>query len=483
MPALDPKHLLALVILAGCGSGVMLLTLLSQRGRDLALFLLVFAAPAMEMMKVTFFGLFWYRGTSRGIELSALDLVAFCLLCATLLAPRERPARPYWPPSFALMLTYFAYCAGSVCTANFSLPGIWELVKMLRGLLVFLVAAFAIRTRRDLGIVVAALGCAVTVQTIVALQQRFIIGQFRASGTFDHENTLSTYLCMVAPVLLAAAMSRWPVWLRWFAGLSWVCAAGTEMLTLSRLGVPVFACVSIATVLACTWRVARPRRALLLLMAAVVGVFVASSWDGLKARYAARSLKAEFTDQRGFETRGVYWRLAVAMVNDHPFGVGLNNWSYVVGKDYARRFGYPYRDYDTVHDVPEGDSSSLFAPAADSLPALTLGELGVAGFLLLLALWLRWMQLGAVFLTARGNDDPPQRIAIGFFFGALGIFLQSATEWTYRQPPVMYTFLVLAAMAASLYRLRGVVPEFADVVSDDASAADLAALRLARIVK
>lgn len=480
---MDPKHLFALIVLVGCGSLGLLLTLLSQRGRDVALFVLVFAAPAMEMMNVTFFGQFWYRGTSRGIELSALDIVPVCLLCASLLLPRVPHHRFYWPASIGLMAVYLAYCAVGVAIAPMRLHGVWELAKMVRGLMVFLAAALFIRTRRELGIVVFALCAAVLTQMVVALQQRFGVGLFRASGTFDHENTLSTYLCMVAPVLVAAAMSQWPVWLRWFAGLSWTCAAGTELLTLSRMGIPVFAIVSLATAAACTsWRFARLRPNIVIVAAATLAVFFASSWDGIKARYTQGDLKAELTGVEGSETRGAYWRLAVAMVNDHPFGVGLNNWSYAVGKHYVRRSNHPYHDYDSVQELPAGDSAFLFAPAADSLPALTLGELGVVGFLLLLGVWLRWMQLGAVFLSDRLNDDPLHRTAIGLFFGALGIFLQSATEWTYRQPPIMYTFHILMAAAASLYwrrRAAGALATAAAVVPE----ADVDSLRVARATK
>jgi hypothetical protein len=457
MEFIETKHLVALIILIGFGSLSLLLTLISQRMRDVALFGLVFGAVLIEKMNVTFLGTFWYRGTSRGIEISALDVVPLCLLIATLLLPRYERGRFYWPASLGLMLLYFAYCCVSVLNADPQIHGVWELSKMFRGLLVFLAAALFIRTRRELGVVVLALCCAASMEGLNAFEQRFFRGAFRAPGTLDHENTLSTYFCTIGPVLVAAAMSNWSKWLRWFAGLSWLLAAGGELLTLSRLGVPVFAFVSLCTALACTsWKITKQKLAIVAAVAVAMGVFVFFSWDGLRARYASGNVKAELTTAKGVETRGVYWRIASLMIQDHPYGVGLNNWSYYVGKTYGRELGYDYHDYDEFKWVPtrEDAAETLLPPAADTLPALTIGELGIAGLVVFLLGWLRWFQMGTVFLGNRLNDDPVHRIALGVLFGTLGIFIQSATEWTYRQTAVMFTFHVLLGALASMYRTR-----------------------------
>ncbi len=454
---IETKHILALIILIAFGSGTFFATLLSQRLRDAALFVFVLGAVVVTRMDVTFLGIFWYRGTSRGIEISALDILPACLLVATLLLPRYPRGRFYWPASLGLMFVYFLYCCVSVATSEPQIYGVWELTKMLRGIMVFLAAALFIRTRRELGIVVAALCTAVCLEGFNCLEQRFFKGAFRTPGTFEHENTLSTYLVMVGPVLLAATMSKWSTWLRWFAGFSCVMAAGTELLTLSRLGVPAFGLVMVATVIACTsWRITLQKAIIGFAAAIVVGVMLTVSWDGLKARYGQSNIRAELFDEKAVETRGVYWRLALAMIEDHPYGVGLNNWSYHVAKTYGPALGYAYSDYDDIKWVPDRDDALevFHPPAADSLPALTLGELGLAGLVVFFVVWLRWFQMGAVFLRGRLNDDPMHRMAIGFLFGTLGILLQSSTEWTYRQTTVMFTFHVMLGALASLYRTR-----------------------------
>ena len=454
---METKHLLALIILVGCGSGLFFLSLLSQRARDIGLFVFVFGAVYLEKLNVTFLGQFWYRGTSRGIEISLLDLIPFCLLAANFIVPRYARGRFFWPASLGLMFVYLAYCLGSVLCSTPQIYGVWEYAKLVRGVVVFLAAALFIRTRRELAVVVVALGCAACLEAFNGLEQRFAKGVFRTPGTLGHENTLSTYLCMITPVLVAAAMSNWNKWLRWFAGFSALMAAGAELMTLSRMGVPVFFLVVIGTTLACTsWTLTLRKVTIAVTALALLGGFVFFSWDGLKARYTQSDITSEFTDEHAVETRGVYWRLAFLMMDDHPYGVGLNNWSYYVGKSYGRDLGYPYTDYDDFKWIPSKDEAheTFLPPAADTLPALMLGELGIAGLVVFLLVWFRWFQCGIVFLGDRLNDDPMHRMALGFLFGAVGIFMQSATEWTYKQTPVMFTCHVMMGALASLYYAR-----------------------------
>src|SRR5205807_7384074 len=129
----------------------------------------------------------------------------------------------------------------------------------------------------------------------------------------------------------------------------------------------------------------------------------------------------------GSEGRGVYLRWARSINQDHPFDIGLNNWSYAVSKTYGPQLGFWYEDYDEIKTAPEkADLPSFhYAAPAHSLAALTAGELGIPGFILFTLIWLRWFQVGASFLRRRLNPDPMHRLGIGLFFATGGIFLQS----------------------------------------------------------
>jgi hypothetical protein len=181
---------------------------------------------------------------------------------------------------------------------------------------------------------------------------------------------------------------------------------------------------------------------------ALTGV-VAKAWDTLKARYGEATFEAEYLDERT-EGRGYYLRLASAIVGDSIMGVGLNNWSYWVSKKYGAWLGTPYADYDRLGPAPDPADvpSDHYAAPAHNLAALTAGELGMPGLLLLGILWLRWLLMGARFLWK--TRTAVTCLGVGVFFGTMGIFLQSITEWTYRQTHILFTFQIMMGALASL---------------------------------
>ena len=100
-----------------------------------------------------------------------------------------------------------------------------------------------------------------------------------------------------------------------------------------------------------------------------------AAWNAsARPRFGSATLTEEFVDIEG-ENRGIYWRWAGMIIEDDPFGVGLNNWSYAVSKTYGARVGFGYEDYDDIKNAPEkADLPSIrYAPPAHALAALTLG--------------------------------------------------------------------------------------------------------------
>lgn len=453
---METKHIIALIVLVALSCGSVLLATFWQRLRDLAFVGMVFGGVLAERFDVQFFGQYWYRGTARGVGVSLVDVLAFAVLVASLLAPRYPRRAWFVPASFFVFLAYFAYCIFSVVSAPEWLYGVWELANIPRALLIMLAGAAFVRTRRELALLVLGLGLAVCVQALYASKQRFVSGMFRAQGTLDHANSLSMYMCLVCPALLAAGLSNFHKYLRWFALFSAGLGAVCVLLTLSRAGLPIFGLVMLGVAFFCsTWRITRRKIVVALAIAAASGVVVLKSWDQLMARYGQASLSEEILAMDG-ENRGIYWRWARMMVDDNPFGAGLNNWSYVVSKTYGGRVGFGYEDYDEIKKAPEkADIPSIrYAPPAHALAALTIGELGIPGAILFMLVWLRWFQVGAMFLWRRLESDPMHRMGIGFLFGTAGIFLQSVTEWTYRQQGMFLTFHLMMGALASLHYAR-----------------------------
>jgi len=455
---MKPAHMVAVVLLPFVGVGAVLAATWFRTARDLFFFAMVSLAVLAERMDVNFFSEAWYRGTTRGIQITMIEILAFGLIIGCWIGRRGPDRRLFWPGSLGLILTYFVYAGLSVIVSEPKLFGAFELSKIFASILVFLAAAFYVKSKREWTLLIVALGCAVALESVWAVKQHFITGLDRSEGSLDHANSLSMYFCLTAPPLVAVATSGWSRSLRLFCGLCALLAAVGLLLTYSRAGIPVFAAVAAGTVLACaSWRIGPGQIALR--SAIVIGLvaMVAAGWSQMEQRYAASSLEEEYLDTT-VDGRGVYLRLSAAIVEDHFFGVGLNNWSYQVSRTYGKRLGYRFDDYDSLISVYGSSNDKIFvnsylAAPAHNLAALTLGELGVPGLVIFGLLWLRWLSMGLPFLHLP-RREPMRVMGVGILFSICGIFGQSLTEWIYRQTPILFTFYILLGALASLAHTR-----------------------------
>ncbi len=450
---MESRHLVGLTLLVIAVFATTAGACLSRRLRDAAFFLMIGSAVFAERIEINFFGRWWYRGSTRGVEIAFVDIFAFAVFISSLLPALRNPSRVRWPASLGLMLLFIVYAFGSTLTIEPRLFGIFELSKLLRGVLYFLAAALFVRSERELSICVLALCCAVLIQGASLVKQKWFEGLDRVAGTLGHPNSLSMYLCMTAPIFVVAINSTLPRFVRWSSAAALGCAAFSSILTVSRAGVPTFALVVLgATAWSMTWRITFKKMATVAIVLVAAGLGGAKFWHNLQQRYEESTLSDEYLDQHTIDSRGYFLRLARIMVDDRFFGVGLNNWSYAVSKKYGKEVNTPYADYDSIPaDLNSDEDLNLsFAAPAHNLCALTVGELGVPGLIIFLLLWIRWFQMGAVFLWRRKRTGI-YLMGIGIFFGMLGVFLQSLTEWIFRQTPIFLTFHVLVGMLATLY--------------------------------
>ncbi|HEX5222062.1 MAG TPA: O-antigen ligase family protein [Verrucomicrobiae bacterium] len=470
---METKDILALMLLAMALMGWVGLTCISQRAREVAFFLMTALAVVSDRFDVNFLSRYWYRGSTRGIEISLIDVIALSLFISSFLFPKKGFSRWRWPAGLGFMLLFFFYAFGSTLVIEPRLFGMFEISKMVRGLIFFLAAAMFVRSEREVGILVFALCCAVCLEGALALKQRVFDYMGRSAGTLDHANSLSMYVCLVAPIFVGAINSALPRLLRWFSAIALAAASFTIVATVSRAGIPIFLLVVLATTVFCIqWRLTFQKIATIAVVAVGVCVVGVKFSDDLKERYFGSSLAEEYLDEKTIDSRGYYLRLARLMIEERFFGVGLNNWSYAVSKTYGKELNTSYSDYD---DIPadfneEEDLPMSFAAPAHNLCALTVGELGVPGLVLFLLMWLRWLQIGVTFLWRRQRTTV-HLVGIGLFFGMVGVFLQSLTEWIYRQTAIYLTFHVLIGALVSLYAIRKatnreVVPEPAFVEAE-----------------
>src|SRR5581483_2633894 len=159
------KDLLALMLLAGATVGGIFLSTISQRLRTFFFVLMIPLSALTERVDVNFMSRDWYRGTTRGFEVSLVDVLSISLLVSALLAPRRAGDKAwFWPASLGGMLLYFALAAFCVGLADPKIFGLFELSKMLRGLIMFVAVGLFVRGERELRWLILGLGLAAVQQ-------------------------------------------------------------------------------------------------------------------------------------------------------------------------------------------------------------------------------------------------------------------------------------------------------------------------------
>jgi len=452
-PAKDIEGL-TLLVLALLGGAT--LTCLSQRARDLALFVILATLVINDRVSINFFSKWWYRGSTRGLEVTLQDILAFSLLVSAVLLPQKGRPRWVWPPGLGPMLLFLLYACGATLVIEPWIFSFFEVAKVLRGVVIFLALFLVVRCERELGLCVVALCLATVFEGGLVLRQRWLYQMDRVAGSLDHPNSLSMYLCLVAPIFVAAMNSTLPRFVRWCSVGALASAALSSVLTVSRAGVPTFALVVLgATACGISWRITLRKVVVGAAVAGALGLVAVKFWGDLEKRFTDSSLSEEYLDTHTIDSRGYYLRLARLIVADRFLGVGLNNWSYAVSKKYGAQMKTPYADYDSIPDDLNNDEDVVlsFAAPAHNLGALTLGELGVPGFFIFVVVWLRWLQMGLLFLWRRQRTTL-HLLGIGIFFGMAGVFLQSLTEWVFRQTAIFLTCHALMGVLASLYVAR-----------------------------
>ena len=140
-----------------------------------------------------------YRGSSRGMEITALDLIALALLIHALTHRPLEFRRKWIAWDGWLFLLYGFVGALSVAVAYVPLYAWFGLWKLLRGILVYFVFTQLIDRRERLQDLLTVYGLLCCYQWVFVLHQKYVLGVYRCTGTLPHMNTLAMMmnLCML----------------------------------------------------------------------------------------------------------------------------------------------------------------------------------------------------------------------------------------------------------------------------------------------
>src|ERR1044072_8902454 len=154
---METKDLVGLILIPLALIGGTAAFSISQRLRDVCFVLMVACAVISDRLDINFLSRQWYRGTTRGIEFSFVDVLAISIFMSMLIAPRLKEKRFYWPGSLGFMLLFLGYECFSVLFSEPKLFGLCEISKTVRAIFMFLAAAMYIRSERELRFMVLAL--------------------------------------------------------------------------------------------------------------------------------------------------------------------------------------------------------------------------------------------------------------------------------------------------------------------------------------
>ena len=104
--AMETKDLIGLILIPLAIVGATVLLSAFPKLRPAAFFFMVAAFVISDRLDINFVSRQWYRGTTRGIEFSFVDILALGLVLSWLIAPRPGQKRFFWPASLGLMLAY-----------------------------------------------------------------------------------------------------------------------------------------------------------------------------------------------------------------------------------------------------------------------------------------------------------------------------------------------------------------------------------------
>ena len=385
---------------------------------------LPFLVTALPRLEAALIGWPTWPGMSKGIEISALDVLTLAIYLSLPHARRPLPFR-------ASMGFYFAVVLLSAIQAAVPFAVFFYTWQLGRVFLVYAVVARACADERVSIWLLKGMAVGLCFEACVVVWERVTFGAIQAAGTFGHQNLLGIASHFVIfpffALLLAGERGWWPV-------VTTLAGAIIAALTASRATIGLVA-VGLTLVFALSavrrWTVQVTRVALL----APVALAVLSS-------LALSSLQERFTAQplSEYDERAALITASAMMLSDRPMGVGANNFAVV-----NNTAGYAVR---AEVDLPGRGA------LVHNIYWLALAETGYLGLLALIILLTRPL-IVAVRCWWQFAGDRRAGLMIGFTTSLLIIYVHSYFEWVFLTIQIQYLFAMTVGMVAALAQQMG----------------------------
>ncbi|HEY5192260.1 MAG TPA: O-antigen ligase family protein [Solirubrobacteraceae bacterium] len=372
----------------------------------------VFADLALGFAMIAFLSFLEVLPTSGGLSLSkgAGLLLAVAWLARLSTRQRERDFFAEYPVLTWLMVAFLAWASLTLLWATQTGTGVTAISRYFLDMLLLPIAFTAVRTRRDLVIVLAAIviGAFVAAAFGIVKPPSPEVIEGRATGTIGDPNELAAALIVGLALAAGLLLSRGRSLAVRLGGLAVIpfCAAGV-FLSLSRGGLIALGALLLAgPFLAGRWR---PAMACLLLVVAASGFLYFTQIASLPAR-------ERVTASNGGSGRTDLWTVGLRMVDAHPVGgVGVGNFP-VASANYVLQPGLLERSELIFSTAPKVTHNTYLQVLAEmGFPGLFL-FLGIIGISLICAFRAArlWSRHGAVGMEA---------LARGVLLGLIGLLV------------------------------------------------------------
>lgn len=310
-----------------------------------------------------------------------------------------------------VLVAFLAWNAISISWAIDPATGLGSLIRYLLNILVVPIAYAAVRTRRDLALIVGAVVIGAIIAALFALARPpdpTLVNDARSTGTIGDPNEFAAALLVGLSLGVGLALARgWPLALRAAGVLAVPLSIFGIFLSLSRGGLVGLICVLLAAVaFGGRWR---PQAIVLACGLAILGFVYFTAIAPLPAR-------ERVTMVQGGSGRIDLWTVGWRMAEAQPLrGVGVGNFQ-AASPNFVLRPGTIQRADLIFSDAPKVAHNSYLE---------VLAETGVPGLVLFLAIIGACLScaLKAARIWRSRGDIAMEAVARGVLVGTIGLLV------------------------------------------------------------